>query len=264
MEGYKMETVVGKVEELEVPIPVFDNSMIPVRDMSGDSGMAMAQIVGSVRYTDEDKIRWSKLIADFNNLYHMMGVQTWGLMRWRGVSLLKPPTDMWTYQELIHEIKPDLIIETGSYRGGSALFMRDILNMVYPSGRVISIDIDDKAIDEKAKVPGIEFYKGSSVDPNTIVYLKATIAGLNYKRVMVILDSDHSEAHVSKELDLYAPLVTVGSMLIVEDTSPQNNDPGPLAAVNSWALRQRGFKKNVMAEKFMLSFCRDGFWERME
>lgn len=236
----------------------------PVRDIMGDSGMAMAQIVGSVRYNDEDKVRWAKLIADFNNLYYQMGVQTWGLMRWRGVSLLKPPTDMWTYQELINEIKPDLIIETGSYRGGSALFMRDILNMVYPQGRVISIDIDDKAIDEKAKVPGIEFYKGSSVADETLIYLKATIVGLNYKRVMVILDSDHSEEHVSRELDLYAPLVTVGSIIVVEDTSPQANCEGPLKAVQSWELRQRGFKKNVMAEKFMLTFCRDGFWERIE
>lgn len=249
------------MEEVEISN---DSIRFPVRDVMGDSGMAMAQIVGSVRYSDEDKSRWSKLIADFNNLYYAMGVQTWGMMRWRGVSLLKPPTDMWTYQELIYEIKPDLIIETGSYRGGSALFMRDVLNLVNPSGRIISIDIDDKSISEKAKVSGIEFYKGSSIADETLIYLKATIAGLNYKRVMVILDSDHSEEHVSKELDLYAPLVTVGSIIVIEDTSPSANDPGPLKAVHSWELRQRGFRKNVMAEKFMLSFCRDGFWERIE
>lgn len=250
--------VVGELNKLEEAIEV------PIRNVSTDSGMAMAQIVGSVRYNDEDKARWSKLIADFNNLYHAMGIQTLGPMRWRGVSLLKPPTDMWTYQELICEIKPDLIIETGTYRGGSALFMRDILNMVHPLGRVISIDIDHEHISEKAKVPGIEFYKGSSVADETLIHVKSLIAAYKCERVMVILDSDHSESHVSKELDLYAPLVTVGSIIIVEDTSPQNNDPGPLAAVNSWSLRQRGFKKNVMAEKFMLTFCRDGFWERME
>lgn len=237
---------------------------VPVRDIMGDSGMAMAQIVASVRYSEDDKARWSKLIADFNNLYYQMGVQTWGLMRWRGVSLLKPPTDMWTYQELINEIKPDLIIETGTYRGGSALFMRDILNMVHPSGRIISIDIDDEHISEKAKVPGIEFYKGSSVADETLIHVKATIEAYKCERVMVILDSDHEESHVNKELDLYSPLVTVGSIIIVEDTSPTANHPGPLSAVNSWALRQRGFKRNIMAEKFMLTFCRDGFWERME
>lgn len=235
-----------------------------VKDVASNSLENMAKIVGHVRYSDEDKETWSKLIKDFNNLYYSMGVQTWGLMRWRGVPLLKPPTDMWTYQELINEIKPDLIIETGSYCGGSALFMRDILNLVHPEGRIISIDIDHSALREEAKVPGIEFYKGSSVADETLIYVKAMIEAYKCKRVMVILDSDHSEGHVSKELDLYSPLVTIGSMLIVEDTSPALNDPGPKAAVQSWALRQRGFYKNVMAEKYMLTFCRDGFWEKVE
>lgn len=233
-----------------------------VKDAVSSSAENMAQIVGHVRYSEEDRAAYSKIIKDFNNLYYAMGVQTWGLMRWRGVPLLKPPTDMWTYQELINEIKPDLIIETGTYCGGSALFMRDILNLVYPSGRIISIDIDDSAIDEKSKVPGIEFLKASSVDPYTEVYIQSYIASYKCERVMVVLDSDHSEAHVSKELDIYSKYVTVGSMLVVEDTSPAANDPGPLAAVTSWALRQSGFKKNLMGEKFMLTFCRDGFWER--
>jgi len=232
-----------------------------VEEMSKEE--KIAEIVGHVKYSEEDKARWSKLIAEFNELYYAMGVQTWGLMKWRGIPLLKPPTDMWTYQELIYEIKPDLIIETGTYRGGSALFMRDVLNLVYPEGKVISIDIDDKYIAEEAKVSGIIFYKGSSVVDETLTYVKAHIAAHNCQRVMVILDSDHSEGHVSKELDLYAPLVTVGSILVVEDTSPKCNAPGPLAAVNSWSLGQRGFKKNLMGEKFMLTFCRDGFWERM-
>lgn len=254
-----MEVVEDVNKDSEHPIV-----LAAVKSIVGDSNERLARIVQSVVYSDEDKARWAKLIAEFNELYYKMGVQTWGLMRWCGVPLLKPPTDMWTYQELINEIKPDLIIETGSYQGGSALFMRDILNLVYPRGRVISIDIDDTRISEKARVPGLEFYKGSSVADETLIYLKATIAGLHYKRVMVILDSDHSEEHVGRELDLYAPLVTIGSMIVIEDTSPRCNDPGPLKAVQSWELRQRGFKKNLMGEKFMLTFCRDGFWERIE
>lgn len=231
--------------------------------MTVKTDFGLADIVAHVRYSEEDKTRWSKLIAEFNELYYAMGVQTWGMMKWRGVPLLKPPTDMWVYQELINEIKPDLIIETGSYCGGSALFMRDVLNLVYPQGRIISIDINPDNIREGARVAGIEFYNGSSIADETLIYLKAMIAGLGYKRVMVILDSDHSEGHVGKELDLLSSLVTVGSMLIVEDTSPRCNHPGPKAAVNSWSLRQRGFKKNLMGEKFMLTFCRDGFWERV-
>lgn len=220
----------------------------------------IGEIVGHIRYSEEDKARWHKLIVDFNALYHTMGVQTWCTTRWRGVHVLKAPTDLWVYQELINEIKPDLIIETGSCRGGSALFMRDVLDKVYPQGKIITIDITHKDIFDEVRVPGIEFYLGDSVADETLIYLKATIVGLNYKRVMVILDSDHSEEHVSRELELYASLVTKGSMLIVEDTS---NHPGPLAAVQSWELRQRGFKKNLMGEKYMLTFNRDGYWERI-
>lgn len=220
----------------------------------------LAEVVCHVRYSEEDKTRWSKLIKDFNALYWYMGVQTWGITRWRGVYVMKPPTDLWVYQELIYEIKPDLIIESGTCHGGSALFMRDVLDKIYPEGKIITIDISHDGIQEQARVSGIEFYLGDSVADETIVYIKAYIAAHNCQRVMVVLDSDHEEEHVSKELELYAPLVTVGSILIIEDTS---NHPGPIAAVNSWALRQKEFKKNLMGEKFMLTFCRDGFWERV-
>lgn len=220
----------------------------------------MAEIVRHVRYSDEDKARWSKLIKDFNALYHTMGIQTWGTTRWFGVPVLKPPTDLWVYQELIDEIKPELIIETGSCFGGSAFFMRHILDKSFPQGKIISIDITHRSITEKVRIPGIEFYLGSSVDPTTVAYVKGLAAGC--ERVMVILDSDHEEEHVAQELEIYAPLVTKGSILIVEDTS---NHPGPIAAVNSWALRHSNidFKKNLMGEKHMLTFNRDGYWERI-
>lgn len=233
----------------------------PEKDVVNSSGENIAKIVQHVRYAEEDKERWAKLIKDFNALYWSMGIQTWSITKWRGVHVLKPPTDLWVYQELITEIKPDLIIETGSYCGGSALFMRDILDREYPEGKIISIDINHGPLRETARVPGIEFYLGSSVDEGTLQHVKEYIALEECQRVMVILDSCHAEYHVVQELEMYAPLVTVGSMLIVEDTS---NDPGPIGAVNSWSLRQAGkFKKNLMGEKFMLTFCRDGFWERV-
>ena len=78
---------------------------------------------------------------------------------------------------------------------------------------------------------------------------------------MVILDSDHEEEHVAQELEIYAPLVTKGSILIVEDT---NNHPGPKAAVERWFPEHReNFKYDYMCEKFMLTFNRDGYFERI-
>lgn len=244
-------------EELKKDKPLL---VVKMRDLVGDSHERLAEVVAHVRYSQEDKARWAKLIRDFNALFHSMGIQTWSLMRYRGISILKPPTDMWTYQELINEIKPDLIIETGSYCGGSALFLRDILNLIYPQGKIISIDIDHSNINEIARQPGIEFYLGDSVASETLTHVKAHIAAYKCERVMVILDSCHEEEHVEKEIELYSPLVSVGSMMIVEDTS---NHPGPIAAVNSWSLRQIHFKKNLMGEKYMLTFCRDGFWEKI-
>jgi cephalosporin hydroxylase len=220
---------------------------------------AIAELACKSKYSDENKLKWGKIIRDFNNLYWQAHVQTWGNTSWRKVRVWKAPTDLWVYQELITEIKPDLIIETGTAYGGSALYMRDVLDKEYPEGKIISIDISHEILEEKAKVPGIEFYLGGSTEPETVTHVKALIAAYNCQRVMVILDSDHSKEHVSKELDIYSQLVTVGSIIIIEDT---NNHLGARAAADSWALRQRGFKKNLMCEKFMLTFNRDGYWEK--
>jgi cephalosporin hydroxylase len=253
--GVSEEVVKKAVQDAEkVGIDVTEEGMT----MYGEH---LAKIIGEARYSEEDKKKWSKLIRDFNALYYSMAVQTWGNTKWRGVTVLKPPTDMWIYQELISEIKPDLIIETGSWCGGSGLYMRDVLDKVYPEGKIISIDIEHNKLHESVKgIPGLEFKLASSVDSETVVYLKAHIEAYKCQRVMVILDSAHEEDHVEKELEIYQHLVTVGSMLVVEDT---NNHPGPLAAVDSWCLRQKGFKKSLMAEKFMLTFNRDGYWEKI-
>jgi cephalosporin hydroxylase len=229
---------------------------------------ALAKSICDNRYTEEELNKFRGIIKNFNKLYYEQHKQTWCNTRWRGVSVYKAPTDLWIYQELIDEIKPDLIIETGSCSGGSALYMRDILNIVYPQGRIISIDIDDSKISDKAKVPGIEFYKGSSIADETVVYLKAVIAGLHCKRVMVILDSDHRKDHVVKELELYAPLVTPESILIVEDTNVNGNPvypeygPGPKEAIEEWWQGHDEFEINTMCEKFMLTFNRGGYLER--
>ncbi len=172
--------------------------------------------------------------------------------------MLKTPTDLWIYQELIAHLKPDLIIETGTYYGGSAYFMRDIMNL-NAGGRIMTIDIDHSRL--AIKTPGVEYVLGSSVSEETMMLVRAYIHAYSCQRVMVILDSAHDEEHVAKELELYAPLVSVGMQLIVEDT---NNDPGPKAAVERWFPKNsEKFKRDFMCEKFMLTFNRDGYFERI-
>ena len=221
----------------------------------------IAEYVAQLRYTAEEREGFSKIIREFNELYYTMSKQTWGNTKWRGVPVFKTPTDLWIYQELIEAIQPDLIIETGTCYGGSALYLRDICAImgIYP--QVITIDISHEHLSEKAKsVNGIHWWEGSSVSDEMLVELKAHIYVYECERVMVILDSDHSKEHVLKELELYAPLVTKGSILIVEDT----NTDGPFQALKEWLPQHsQEFKQNYMCEKFMLTFNREGYLERL-
>lgn len=220
---------------------------------------AIGEFIANLRYSPEEKERFAKIIRDFSDLYYEMSVQTWGNTRWRGVPVLKTPTDLWIYQELIEQIRPDFIIETGTCYGGSALYMRDILNMIFKSGHIMSVDITHEHLAAKAKVEGVEYVLGSSVADETIAHVKKYIEDAYARRIIVMLDSDHSKEHVLKELALYAPLIPVGGVLIVEDT----NAEGPYQAVQEWAPQHPEFRCEFMCEKFMLTFNRGGYFERV-
>lgn len=225
---------------------------------------SQAEFIAAQRYSDAEKIKFAKIIREFNKLYYDLGKQTWCNTRYRGVTVFKAPTDLWIYQELIEACRPDLIIETGSCRGGSAMFLSDTVKNICPS-TVISIDITHDNLHGKAKQSDVNFWLGSSVDDEIVARVKAHIAAYYCQRVMVILDSDHSKEHVLKELEVYAPLVSVGCPLIVEDT---NNCQGPKDAVEEWFSEheQRGYqyKPDYICEKFMLTFNRDGYFERVK
>lgn len=222
-----------------------------------------AETIASQRYSDLDKARFAKVIHEFNSLYYKLRVQTWCNTKWRGVPLCKAPTDLWVYQELITAIQPDLIIETGALAGGSALFMQDVMKLNKNYGWIISIDIKMDSLYPAAKASTIKFLQASSTDSDALTFVKGHIAAYGAKKVMVILDSDHEYDHVKKELEMYAPLVSVGSALIVEDTS---NHEGARSAAEEWYLDQPDryeFRKDFMCEKFMLTFNRDGYFERV-
>lgn len=220
----------------------------------------IGEFIAQQRFSAEEKESHARIIQDFTNLYYENKVQTWCNTKWRNVPLAKAPTDLWVYQELIEEIRPDLIIETGTLCGGSALYLRNMLDLIFPNGHVISIDIDHSHLFGKAKeVKGIDFILGSSIDEAVVARVKAYITQSFAQRVMVVLDSNHEKAHVLQELALYAPLVTKGSALIIEDT----NTAGPKEAVEIWEPLHPEFQMSVMAEKFMLTFNRGGYFERL-
>jgi cephalosporin hydroxylase len=139
---------------------------------------------------------------------------------WMGTPIIAYPQDMIAMQELIWEIKPDLIIETGVAHGGSIIFYASLLNMI-GNGTVIGIDIDirshnRKLIESHPMFNRIELIEGSSTS-NQVYEVVKKIAQ-SKKKILVCLDSNHTHDHVLKELQLYAPLVSKDSYCVVFDT----------------------------------------------
>ncbi len=139
---------------------------------------------------------------------------------WLGRPIIQYPEDITAMQEIVWRVKPDLIIETGIAHGGSLVFYASLLELI-GHGRVLGIDVDIRphnreAIEAHPMCKRITMLEGSSVDP-AIVDQVRDHAG-RAERVLVVLDSNHAEAHVLQELELYGPLVTRGSYLVVFDT----------------------------------------------
>lgn len=142
------------------------------------------------------------------------------MWRWLGLPIIQMPTDIVLTQEIIWENRPQVIVETGVARGGSAILHSSMLQLV-GDGKVVAVDIDIRehnrqAIEEHPLAHRVVLIEGSSTDPDVLDRVRREIA--DAERVMVVLDSHHSHDHVLAELRLYGPLVTSGQFMIVADT----------------------------------------------
>jgi cephalosporin hydroxylase len=187
----------------------------------------------------------------------------WTKAGWLGTQALKNPLDLWVYQEIIAETRPELIVETGTWRGGSALFMASICDLL-GEGEIVSIDVAPIR-DDYPRHPRITYLAGrSSTDPEVVEGVRARADG---RRTLVILDSDHSQAHVEAELAAYAPLVPVGCYLIVEDSNigqiRKDLMPGPLQAIERFLATTDEFEIDREREKFLLTFNPSGYLRRV-
>ena len=187
----------------------------------------------------------------------------WIRAAWLGTQALKNPLDLWVYQEIMFEARPDLIVETGTYRGGTAHYLASVCDLL-GVGEVVSIDIEPMR-DDYPEHPRITYLAGrSSTHPEVLAEVRARAEG---RRVLVILDSDHSQAHVEAELEMYAPLVPVGCYLIVEDSNigqiRKDLMPGPLQAVETFLARTDEFEIDREREKFLITFNPNGFLRRI-
>jgi len=204
------------------------------------------------------------IINRFHHLYYMRwhnGADT-NSLNWFGYRTQKCPLDLWIYQELLVRTRPDLVIETGTDLGGSALFMATVMDII-GHGRVITIDIGLEP--GRPEHPRISYITGSSTDP-AIVARARKEAGDG--RTMVILDSDHSAEHVYNEIIAYKSLVQVGDYLIVEDTNinghPTYPDfgPGPMEAVDKFLSENDEFAIDARCERFLMTLNPRGYLRR--
>ena len=196
-----------------------------------------------------------------NALYHS---DAWTEATWLGAQALKNPLDLWVYQEIMFETKPELVVETGTYRGGSAFFLATMCD-VLGAGEVLSIDIEPLR-DDYPVHPRITYLGGrSSTDPDVLEEVRARASG---RRTLVVLDSDHSQAHVEAELEAYAPLVPVGGYVIVEDSNigliREDLLPGPLQAIERFLAGTDEFEIDREREKFLITFNPSGYLRRVK
>jgi cephalosporin hydroxylase len=182
---------------------------------------------------------------------------------WLGVRADKCPLDLWIYQELITELRPDLIVETGTAFGGSALYLASMCDLI-DHGQVLTIDIIEQQ--GRPAHPRLTYLTASSILPETALEVKQRIQP--GATTLFFLDSDHKRDHVLQELRLYAPLVSPGSYIVVEDTilnghpvSPEYG-PGPMEAVEAFLAETDEFEPDKRREKFYLTFNRKGYLRR--
>lgn len=164
-------------------------------------------------------------------------------------------------QEIIAETRPEVLVETGTNFGGSALFFASLFDLL-GVGEVVSVDLRPLSKELPAH-PRIAYIGGrSSTDEGVLAEVSRRVEG---KRTMVILDSDHSRPHVLRELELYSPLVSPGFYLIVEDTAIDTyhgHSDGPAGAVREFLAKTDGFVVDSAREKHSITFNPGGYLRR--
>ena len=190
--------------------------------------------------------------------------------RWLGVKTLQNPNDMWITQEILFEVKPDFLVEAGTYHGGSAALWAMILEQINSDARVITIDIEDQVTEARELDifrRKVDFLIGGSTDPEILAEVKRRTKG---KKVVVLLDSAHDKDHVLNELNAYSPLVGVGSYVIVQDTIVNGHPiwpehgPGPYEAVEEFLATNDQFKPDRARERMLVTFSRKGYLKRIK
>jgi cephalosporin hydroxylase len=202
-------------------------------------------------------------------------------LSWMGRPIIQYPQDMIAMQEIIWNVKPDLIIETGIAHGGSIIYYASLLELI-GKGEVLGIDIDIRAhnksaIEKHPMFKRIKMIQGSSIDPAIVATVKQHTE--KKETILVVLDSNHTHEHVLAELEMYSPFVTLNSYIVVYDTIvehlPEKYMPGhirpwgignnPMTAVKTFIETNDGFEVDKsINNKLLISVAPDGYLKRLK
>jgi cephalosporin hydroxylase len=220
----------------------------------------------------DTRVKHGETLQKYHEIWYECG-HTWVYTHFLGIGMMKSPNDLWAYHDILVQHRPQTIIEAGTYQGGSALWFAFLMDMLQiEGGKVLTIDIEDRRLCDH---PRITFLAGSSVDPVLAAAVVSEVQG----PLLVVLDSDHAEAHVRQELDLYAPACKVGDWLVVEDTNISwtdtkiqmgdriecsGGDRGARGGLESYLIDHPGeFRQDVLLERHLLTMAPGGYLQRM-
>ena len=229
--------------------------------------------------------RWFTKANTFNYSYHFAAM---------GRPVIQYPQDLIALQEIIHQVRPDVVIETGIARGGSLihsasqLALLDVVDAIASGStinprisqrRVVGIDIDIRehnraAIEAHPMSSRIEMIQGSSVDPRVVERVTSFIKP--DRTVLVLLDSNHTHQHALAELRAYAPLVSTGSYCVVYDTViehlPEGSFPdrpweigdNPMTAITEFLQNHPEFQVDEsISDKLQITVAPKGYLRRV-
>lgn len=190
--------------------------------------------------------------------------ENFGHVTWLGKPMWQSVLDLQTIQETIYDVKPELLIECGTYKGGSSYFFAQLFDLMN-HGHVITVDIEKL---HDLSHPRVTYLIGDCASPQIVQQIEAEV-NKTAGPVMVVLDSDHSAQHVSKEIRTYHRFVTPGSYLHVQDgvidTQPrfESHRPGPLRAIEAFLAENSDFELDVAkSERFLITHHPKGWLKK--
>ena len=244
--------------------------MDPIREFKEERAAAIREMSGDEELK-EKSLDWMVHADRYKYTYNFT---------WLGRPIIKFPSDIMAMQEIIWRVQPDLIIETGIAHGGSIIFSASMLELLGGDRLVLAIDIDIRKhnraeIERHPMMRRIRMVEASSVAEETLALVRAEAA--KRKKVMVFLDSLHTHAHVARELELYAPLVSVGSYLVLPDTfieyfpkgyysnRPWDVGNNPMTALREFLGKNGDFAiDREICDKLVITEAFDGYLKRVK